>query len=69
MADPQKLVCTIKNGINPDSLDTKLSIMPAHKKLKAAELTNLINYMNSAFRKEHKYYKISEVEAWMLSCK
>lgn len=69
ISDPQKLVCTIKNGINADSLDTKLSVMPSNKKLKAAELTNLINYINAEFRKETKYYKINEVELWMLSCK
>ena len=69
ITDPQKLVCTIKNGINADSLDTRLSVMPSHKKLKAAELTNLINYINAEFRKESKYFKISEVERWMSSCK
>jgi mono/diheme cytochrome c family protein len=62
------LVCIIRNGVNADSLDSKLSVMPSHKKITAVEMTNLINYVQKEFLENKIYTPINKVEEYLKKC-
>ena len=68
LSDPQKLICTIRNGINADSLDTKLSVMPSHKKMTEVEMTNLVNFLNQEFRKDKVYFNLKDIGLMVKKC-
>ena len=68
LQDHQKLVCIIKNGVNADSTDEKLSVMPAHKKMTTVELTNLINFLQHHFLQKEDYLSLEEVATYEKNC-
>jgi cytochrome c551 len=67
----QKLICTIRNGINADSFGLTLRYMPAHQKLTEVEMTNLVNYLKTKWRSNGttvKEYNLNEVKIFMNKC-
>jgi hypothetical protein len=63
---PDLLVCLIRNGrpLNPETRQS----MPANPKLTEAELTNLLNYLRTAFSTENDAFKSTEIRLWSDSC-
>ena len=64
-SDFADLTCLILNGKQSDQLAT--IYMPAHKSLKAAELTNLINYMSDRWGNQ-KVIQLNDVIKQMKNC-
>lgn len=62
------IACIIKNGIRSDSLGLTLKYMPAHPKMTDVELTNLLNYMSSAFAEGHSW-KLDDIKKRIAECK
>jgi mono/diheme cytochrome c family protein len=67
-SDVKKTICLILNGVNADSLGSKERYMPSNTKMKDAELTNLINYLQEKFNAQKQEYPISEIKKWRKAC-
>ncbi len=65
------MACLIRNGIQDTIFrDSTFLVkeMPAFKKFTAAELTNIMNYVNSTWHKSFKEITIIETEAAIKNC-
>ena len=65
------LACIIRNGIQDTIFKDSTFLvkeMPAFKKLSAAEIANIINYINSTWQKSFKEINIIEIDQTLKNC-
>jgi mono/diheme cytochrome c family protein len=68
----EKIACIIMNGMEGEILvngKTYNEKMPSNPLLTEAEITNLLNYINSAFLPENKTFTLKEVSNNLRDCK
>ena len=67
-----ELPCIVRNGQNEVIVVNGIgyhNVMPGHKELSPAQLTNLLNYIESHWGNESKPRTIREVEEQLAACK
>ena len=61
-------ICKIKNGFRADSLGEVMRVMPSFSKIKTADLTNLVNYINHRWNPKFKEISMNQVSSIFDKC-
>ncbi len=62
IGEKSRIVALILNGKNADQLGNTDRYMPANKKMKPAEMANLLNYIQEKFNSSNHIYKMEDVK-------
>lgn len=62
-------ICIIKKGNNADSLGMAMNVMPSFDKIRPAELTNLINYLNHNWNSDFKEQNLINTKSYFDNCR